>query len=226
MVHRFCFYSIVCIITLFSIYWYADHTETPPELSEAYTWDVLPEESPTIETTNEQEVSMGWWYDDEFLQALDWMHNFWLTRFDKPETFRPYDILSRQEAAKFFSQFAKEILYRTLDQTKYCYFDDMEWVDPSLKNYIIESCLLHMFWWSWGYFFPFDTFTKGQALAVLMRWLDGYKDESGTYRWWAYRQQAWEAWLTKDANISHWDKAVTRYEVALLLYRAAQRIQK
>jgi len=211
---------------LFTNFSYAEHTDTPHELSQAYTWEVIIDESSTIENVLEQEVTMWWSYDDEFLNALEWMHDYGLTRFDTPERFRQYDVLSRQEAAKFFSQFAKEILYRTLDQTKYCFFDDMEWVDPSLKNYIIESCLLHMFWWSGWYFFPFDTFTKWQALAVLIRWLDGYKDEWGTYRWSEYRQYAWEAWLTKDPNIGHGEKAVTRYEVALLLYRAAQKIQK
>lgn len=191
------------------------------------TWEVYLELSGTWEDVASEtiEVSMVAGYDDEFLDALEWMHNFGLTRFGTPEKFRPYDVLSRQEAAKFFSQFAKEILYRTIDQTKYCYFDDMQWVDPSLKNYIIESCLLSMFWWSWGKFFPLDTFTKWQALAVLMRWLTWYQEEWWTYRRWVYRQQAWETWLTKDANISHWSKAVTRYEVALLLYRAAQKVQ-
>ena len=84
-------------------------------------------------------------YDEEFLLALTRMHANGLTKFPEPIDFRPYDLLSRQEASKFFSQFAKEIVYKTLDQTAYCFFDDMNGVDPSLKNYILESCMLHLF---------------------------------------------------------------------------------
>lgn len=53
----------------------------------------------------------------------------------------------------------------------------------------------------------------------------GHADESGAYWWHEYRQQAWELGLTKDIEIAHGDKPITRYEVALLLYRAGQKIQ-
>jgi hypothetical protein len=178
----------------------------------------------TREVTNNEATTLPS-YDEEFLNALHRMHDLWLTKYDKPALFRPYDLLTRQEAAKFFAQFGSQVLYRTLDQTRYCAFDDMDWVDPSLKNYIIQACMLHMFGWSGGYFFPFDTFTKGQALAVLMRGLVGYEDETGIHRWGNYRQKARDRWLTKDVEIANGTKPVTRYEVALLLWRAAQKIE-
>lgn len=120
------------------------------------------------------------------------MHARGMTRYDTVEAFRPYDFLSRQEGAKFFSQFAKEVLYKVVDPKRSCAFTDLQKVDPSLKSYIIESCLLGMFHGNQGRFFPLDTFTKGQALAVLVRILDGNKEETGIYRWSSYRQRAWD----------------------------------
>ena len=164
-------------------------------------------------------------YDGEFLQALVWMHDRGMTRYETSKEFRPYDLLSRQEAAKFFSQFTKEVLYKVLDQTRYCVFDDLGWVDPTLKNAILESCMLHVFWWSAGNFFPHDVFTKWQAMTVLIRALDGYKEETWTYRRTNYRQRAWDLGLTIDSEIGNGEFAVTRYEVALLLYRAGKLVE-
>ena len=107
--------------------------------------------------------------DHEFLDALAWMHDIGMTRYDTLDAFRPHDFVTRQEGAKFFSVFTKQVLLKTLDTGKYCFFDDLENADPSLKNSILESCMLGIFNGSGGYFFPDQVFTKAQAIAVLMR---------------------------------------------------------
>ena len=68
-----------------------------------------------------------------------------MTKYQSLSLYRPYDILARQEAAKFLSGFAKEILLSVLDVSKYCAFTDLDEADPTLKNAILESCLLNLF---------------------------------------------------------------------------------
>ncbi len=78
----------------------------------------------------------------ELKAAVEWMHTNGMTKYDNPDEFRSDDVLTRQEAAKFFSEFAINVLYKDIDQNKFCGFDDLEEADPSLKNHIISSCLL------------------------------------------------------------------------------------
>jgi len=83
--------------------------------------------------------------DEELIVAVEWMHANGMTKYDNYDDFRSFDVLSRQEAAKFFSEFAINILYKDIDQNKFCGFDDLEEADPSLKNHIVSSCLLGIF---------------------------------------------------------------------------------
>lgn len=80
--------------------------------------------------------------DTELMEAIDWMHGNGMTKYESVVDFRPTDTLARQEAAKFFSEFAINILYKDIDQNKFCGFDDIDDADPSLKNHILSSCLL------------------------------------------------------------------------------------
>ena len=82
---------------------------------------------------------------DEFVSAVDRMFDKKMTRYKSLSAYRPYDIVARQEAAKFFSGFAKEILLTVIDVSKYCAFTDLDEADPTLKNAILESCLLNLF---------------------------------------------------------------------------------
>ena len=63
--------------------------------------------------------------------------------------------------------------------------------------------------------------TKAEFLAVLVRSIDGDRDETKRPRRQDYYTQAYERWLTNETDPNAIDKTLTRYEVALLLYRAA-----
>ena len=103
--------------------------------------------------------------------------------------------------------------------TKYCEFDDLEKADASLRNSILVSCLLNLFHGSNGMFFPDQSLTKAQALAVLVRALEGYQPEDLEPRWYYYHARALELGLTKEQDVNSLDKPITRYEIALMLYR-------
>jgi len=158
--------------------------------------------------------------DAEFIEAHRWMAEKNMTRFSTIEEYRPYDLVTREQAAKFYATFSKEILFTVLDMWKYCSFDDLDQADATLKNSILESCLLNLFQWSAWRFYPQKMLTKAQALAVFVRAIDWYRNESWSVRWEEYYNQSYERWLTRVTDKTTMDVPVTRYEMALLLYRA------
>ncbi|USN55799.1 MAG: hypothetical protein H6765_04365 [Candidatus Peribacteria bacterium] len=159
--------------------------------------------------------------DTEYHAAVDWMFAKGLTKYQDYNEFRPGDILTREEASKFFTEFSMNILLQVIDMAKYCEFDDLEEADPTLRNSILQSCLLNLFYGSAGKFFPHRQLTKAQALTVLMRALEGNQPEDIEPWWYYYHARALEIGLTSEQNVNDLDKPVTRYEMALLLYRAA-----
>ena len=102
-----------------------------------------------------------------------------LTIFMLPEDFKPYQAMRRDEAAKFFADFAKLV-----GKTEYviprdqCQFADLDkaWLD--LREVVTESCMLGIFQGNRGNFAPNGILTNAQAVAVLMRIIDGYQSES------------------------------------------------
>lgn len=160
--------------------------------------------------------------DVEFVEAVGWMYSQQMTSYKEPEQFRGEDIVTRQQAAKFFVGYATNILYQVIDTSRYCAFDDLEDADPTLKNAILQACLLRLFKGNQGNFHPQSVLTKAQALAVLIRMLDGVQlDESGVLRRQAYYERAHALGLVKEADVQSLDTPLTRYELALLLGRAA-----
>jgi hypothetical protein len=106
--------------------------------------------------------------------------------------------------------------------TKYCEFTDLKDADPSLRNSILTSCLLHLFNGKQNKFMPLQHITKAEALAVLVRAIDKAQDETAQPRYSNYHKKALELGLTKQTDIKQLEQAVSRYEIALLLYRASK----
>jgi hypothetical protein len=162
--------------------------------------------------------------DGEYIQAVSWMYEQQMTKYLDPIAFRPADLLSRQEAAKFFVGYATKIALKTIDTSRYCAFSDLEDADPTLKNDILQSCLLRLFKGNQGNFMPFEMVTKAQAITVLLRATETEPlDESGTPRWLRAYELAKEKQYTKETDVYALDRPVTRYELALLLWRVSWR---
>lgn len=179
---------------------------------------------PTVDiaaTTVETETS-PLYSDQEFLEAIRWMNEQSYTRYSTPEHYRPFDVVSRQEWAHFLSTFASQELGTVIDTGKYCSFDDIDDADPTLKNSILVSCLLHLFKWSNGMFSPLESMTKAQVLAVLVRGIDGFRNENWAIWRQDYYEQSYERGLTREADPAKVDVPVSRYEMALLLVRASE----
>lgn len=160
--------------------------------------------------------------DPEFDAALAWMYETGLTKYNTADAFRPYDTLTREQAAKFYAEFAVKALGMTVTTTVQPDFADLSTADATLRDSIVQSYQLGLFKGTAGNFLPQAPLTKAAALTVLVRALAGTQDENVEPWWSNYFLKAKELGLTKETDVYAIDRSITRYEVALMLYRAAK----
>lgn len=153
--------------------------------------------------------------------AIDYLYTNGLTMFGTEATFMGSSSLRRDEAAAFFARFAKDILgYTENTQTQGCNFSDLANAHLDLVEEIQAACQLWLFFWSEWKFNPTATLTNAQALAVLIRLIDGVKEEpagnwSANYYSWA---QSWR--LTQGIaanNQTNLDSPIQRSDIAKLI---------
>lgn len=160
---------------------------------------------------------------DELQEAILWMYEKWLTIFNEPVSFKAHNWLRRDEAAKFFVQYAKQVMGKTPDYTyQWCKFNDLNEAWSDLKDVIVESCQLWLFQWHNGKFMPTQQLTNAQAITVFMRLLEWYKNESWTHFANNYYESAHAQWFLHDTpldNKVYFDNYTTRWNVAKMLFR-------
>lgn len=198
----------------YNIYWKIDPTTVFDALKNAREGNTIN----TVKYLNNLSATIG-----ELNQAITWMHEKGLTIHDTPKTFKYANPLRRDEAAKFFVQYAKEVLWKKPDYNKEnCNFKDLDKAWSDLRNIAIESCQLWLFQWSNWYFKPDSQLSNAQAITVFMRLLKGYMDESWSHYANKYFSEAWNLGLiswTALGNRNNFDISATRWDVALMLYR-------
>ena len=161
---------------------------------------------------------------EEFKKALSFLRSYEMTMFDNVEGFDPYRNLSREEAAKIFSNFAINVLCRKPDMNLSVKYSDVENADPSLKPYITLAYQLGVMKGSGmgdGKFRPKEYISKAEVNAVLIRMiLKSYLDENKS------ENKVWYAEYNKVAtdlgiiNQGAGAEPVLRNNVALMLFRA------
>ncbi len=170
---------------------------------------------------------LGWFTlaNTQLDQAISWMNTNWLTKFTNATDFMATKSLRRDEATKFFVQYATEILWRTPDTSKTsCNFSDLSKARPDLKDLIKESCQLGLFQWTNWKFMPTQSLTNAQAITVLIRMIDGQKDETQGHFAQKYFEKAQELWIMNWLllnSTANFDKLTTRWEVGILLYNSS-----
>lgn len=110
--------------------------------------------------------------------AVSWAYTNNLTIHKTSKDFKVDQNIRRDEAAKFFVNFAKLVgknIYVKTDSE--CKFSDIDQSWSDLKNVVVEACKLWIFQWSKGKFNPSGFLTQEQAVAVLIRIIDGYSPE-------------------------------------------------
>ena len=161
---------------------------------------------------------------EEFKKALSFLRSYEMTMFDSVDGFDPYRNLSREEAAKIFSNFAINVLCRKPDMSLSVKYSDVENANPTLKPYITLAYQLGVMKGSGmgdGEFRPFDAISKAEVNAVLIRMiLKSYLDEkqSENKMWYSeYNKVATDLGII---NQGAGAEAVSRNNVALMLFRA------
>ena len=161
---------------------------------------------------------------EEFKKALSFLRSYEMTMFDNVDGFDPYRNLSREEAAKIFSNFAINVLCRKPDMNLSVKYSDVENADPSLKPYITLAYQLGVMKGSGmgdGEFRPFDAISKAEVNAVLIRMiLKSYLDEkqSENKMWYSeYNKVATDLGII---NQGAGAEPVLRNNVALMLFRS------
>jgi hypothetical protein len=109
-------------------------------------------------------------------ELVSWLHSQWLTKYNALTAFRPTSHIARGEAAKFMVAFATLMDKPKIKSPSECQFSDISDYDPTLTEYIIASCEYGIFKGSNGKFFPKNSITKWEALAVVMRMVYGNID--------------------------------------------------
>jgi hypothetical protein len=159
----------------------------------------------------------------ELKNAISWMYKTWLTSKKTPEAFNYSRSLRRDEAAKFFVEYAKNVLHKKPDYSRqWCIFNDLNEATPSLRYAVTESCQLWLFNWKKWKFNPWDDFTNAQAVTVFIRLIDGYKKETWSHYANQYLIKAQNLWITDWTLINkakNFDIPATRWDVAIMLYK-------
>lgn len=159
---------------------------------------------------------------DELSSAILWMYNNKMTAYNNPSDFMSNSFLTREQAAKFFTLYSMIVLNKSTSDTSDVSFKDLYSADPTLQSSILYAYKFWLFKWTNWYFLPTQNLTQAQAIAVLMRAVYGNMVETGSKWYENYYLQASKTWIlswlwfdykTLDST------NITRWEVALLLYR-------
>ncbi len=159
--------------------------------------------------------------EDEFASALAWMYANGLTMYNNSGDYRMNDVLTREEAAKIIWQaYSVFGLDTGVVKNDACTFQDANLFNSTLSSHIANVCK----WWlfqgsNWNYM-PRNNLTKAQAMAVLVRMIEWKMSYELQTPWREQYYTKWKAiWLTNVENINEFDHDLTRYEIALMVYR-------
>lgn len=160
--------------------------------------------------------------DEEYQDAVQRMFSNSITKYNDGADFSPTQLVLREHAAKFFTEFKVNLMYGSIDTAeKNCEFKDLIQWDPSLTNSILNACYLDIFYGNRDRFYPTQPLTKAEAIVALVRTIDGKQFETDEAIWRKqYTQRAYDIWLSKETDAGSQDRVMDRYEMALLLFRA------
>lgn len=164
--------------------------------------------------------------DPELSEAIRWMNDNGLTSYQTIPEYMPFDVLNREQAAKVLAKFATVFGLQNTNTSLNCVFQDIHDADPSLISSIEQACQLGIMQWSNGNFSPKTNINKSQFVAAIIRLFEGKKlDETTNPRWKNYFEKAQELGMIGPADAVTFDNPITRYEVALFLYRFKVKFQ-
>lgn len=161
--------------------------------------------------------------DPELQEAINRMNDNGLTSFTWVAGYRPFEILNREQAAKILYLFWWLFNFVTESSTplpQECIFKDIDKANGTLMSYIEKACQANIMKGSNGYFSPKTAMNKSQFITAMVRmFIGGTMDENTQPRRTNYFQKAQDMWIVSPADLVTFENVITRYEVALFLYR-------
>lgn len=152
--------------------------------------------------------------DPEMIDAISWGYDAGLTKYSGTDTFMPYANLTREQFAKFASQFGMSVL--GLDEVAgNCSFTDASMADATLTDSIVAACNLGLMMGHDGMFMPKQEVTRGQVATVVSRML-GEIDPMSSEQ--AHFELLNSKGIMKYAMLS---QSILRGDMMLMLYRLA-----
>ncbi len=180
-------------------------------------------------------ASAGYSYDPMMVKCIrpweksenlvTWANTSGLTRYSTVETFGFSRTISRQEAAAILARSGEKLFklqYASYPDNCNIAYTDESLFDLSLKNDVYSACAFGMMYGNNGKFSPLSTLTRAEALAIIMRVLDGWKKEEPKTDMWLvpYADRAQELWIFSFANFKGFNEAISRGELIEWLYKA------
>lgn len=156
----------------------------------------------------------------ELDDAIAFLYDNSLTSFGTRVSFRPGDTITREQAAKFGALFMENVrgIEPTMDPL--CTFSDADQVTNTLLPYVRQLCWHGII--SGGKFRPTDLLTRAEAIAFVVRAL--WLSVATTDPWHnGYISTAYAQWLISSASTAGATSPITRWDMAVLLYRAANK---
>lgn len=151
-------------------------------------------------------------------KAFDFAYTKGITTTISVDDFRAKSSITRQEAAKMLVEMTLSVYnkeYSSMPNDCTVAYKDEYLFWPTLKDYVYDACALNLMKGDNGFFNPNGNITRWQALAVIMRAVDGWKEETTNPWWMVYADRAKELGLITftDSDYKWFDKAITRWEL-------------
>lgn|GEM_PF-1574802 len=103
----------------------------------------------------------------ELDDAIAFLYAKGLTSFSTRVSFRPNDTITREQAAKFGSQFVENVRGIQPEMNTLCTFSDADQITSTLIPYVRKLCWHGII--SGGKFRPADLVTRAEAVTFVMR---------------------------------------------------------
>ena len=162
-------------------------------------------------------------YTQELKDAYNRAYSKWITTQPTIDNANMKGKITREEMAKMISNYAINILWKTPDTTKSCYFLDSN-INPDLVQYVTKSCQLWLMGQWVTSFRPKDNVTRAEFWTVLSRALWWDQNEWWTTYYQNHLKALKEEWIMNNIS-SPMDKEVRGY-VMLMMMRSADNSTK
>ena len=160
-----------------------------------------------------------------------WAYQNGLTMYQNMGQFRYNDTITRQESTKMLVNAAEKLFAKkvgTIPETCKTPFFDAKKFDPTLTPTITKACQFDMMTGNNGYFSPHDNLLRAEALAIILRTVDGRQNEETDPWYLGYQNRGIALGLTElrgATTDSMINKDITRGELVEWLHTIKKNVK-